>query len=69
MFVFDGGLLDESDVDALVLPAHELRSAALLTVAEARSRVRPRLADRVAAAIDAARDGVTALCDTGTRIA
>jgi 8-oxo-dGTP pyrophosphatase MutT (NUDIX family) len=69
MFVFDGGLLDASDVDGLVLDTRELRSAALLGLPDARALVQPRLAGRVAAALDAVRDGATALCETGVRVA
>jgi 8-oxo-dGTP pyrophosphatase MutT (NUDIX family) len=69
MFVFDGGPIDAAEVDALVLPEQELRSAALLGVDEARARVVPRLAGRVAAALDTVRTGGTTLCDNGTRIA
>ncbi len=69
MFVFDGGLVDPAQVDGLVLDTRELRSAALLSVPDARSRVAPRLAGRVAAALEVVRDGGTALCDTGVRVA
>lgn len=69
MFVFDGGVVDQAVVDALVLDTRELRSAALLSVEEARSRVAPRLAGRMAAALEAVREGTTALCETGVRVA
>ena len=69
MFVFDGGTIDPAEVDALVLDTRELRSAALLSVADARSRVQPRLAGRMAAALAAVHDGTTALCDMGVRVA
>ncbi|MCO1658054.1 NUDIX hydrolase [Pseudonocardia sp. S2-4] len=68
MFVFDGGTLEPSEVDGLVLDARELRSAALLSVADARALVTPRLADRMAAALAALHDGSTALCDDGVRV-
>lgn len=69
VFVFDGGMLDETDVEAMVLPPAELRSAGFYTLAEARERVKPLLADRVAAALQAVEQGVTALCDHGRRVA
>jgi ADP-ribose pyrophosphatase YjhB (NUDIX family) len=69
MFVFDGGRLDAADVEGIVLPEGELRSTALLSVDEARERVAPRLADRISAALEACKEGTTALCDTGVRVA
>jgi ADP-ribose pyrophosphatase YjhB (NUDIX family) len=69
MFVFDGGRLDQAEVDALVLDTRELRSAALMGVDEARPRVAPRLADRMASALAALHEGTTALCDDGVRVA
>ena len=69
MFVFDGGRLDPAEVDALVLQAGELRSAALMGVDDARSRVTPRLAGRVASGLAALHEGTTALCEDGVRVA
>lgn len=68
VFVFDGGVLDESDVVGMVLPGAEIVSAAFHTLAEARDRVKPLLADRIAAALEAVRQGVTALCEQGQRV-
>ena len=51
VFVFDGGLLDETDVLGMVLAEEEILSAGFYTLAEVRQRVKPLLADRVAAAL------------------
>lgn len=67
-FVFDGGTLDETDVVGMVLPEAELRSAGFYTPAEVRERVKPLPADRIAVALEAVEQGVTALCDHGRRI-
>jgi 8-oxo-dGTP pyrophosphatase MutT (NUDIX family) len=69
VFVFDGGVLDESDLAALVLADGEIVSADLHTLEQARARVKPLLADRLAAAVEAVREGVTALCEHGVRVA
>lgn len=69
VFVFDGGVLDETDVVGMVLPEMEVRSAGFYTLSEARDRVKPLLADRISVALQAIEQGVTALCDHGRRIA
>jgi ADP-ribose pyrophosphatase YjhB (NUDIX family) len=69
VFVFDGGVLDETDVVGMALPEQEIRSAGFYTLTEARQRVKPLLADRIAVALEAVEQGVTALCDHGRRIA
>ncbi len=68
-FVFDGGVLDETDLVGTVFPDGEIRSAGFHTVAEARGKVKPLLADRLAAALEAVELGVTVLCEQGRRIA
>ena len=68
-FVFDGGVLDEADVAELVLADGELLSAGFCGLAEVRERVKPLLADRLAVAVEAAEEGVSALCEQGRRIA
>jgi hypothetical protein len=68
MFVFDGGVLPECDLVGLVFPDAEIVSAAFVTIAEARTKVKPALADRLAAAVEAAELGVTSLCEQGRRV-
>jgi 8-oxo-dGTP pyrophosphatase MutT (NUDIX family) len=68
-FVFDGGMLDASDLDTVVFADGEILSAGFHTLDQARAKVKPLLADRLAAAVDAAREGVTALCENGVRVA
>lgn len=69
VFVFDGGMLNEADLVGLVFPDAEIVSAGFHTLAEARDKVKPLLADRLATAAAAAEQGVTALCEQGHRIA
>ena len=69
MFVFDGGVLDETDAVGMVFPDAEIVSAGFYTPAEAREKVKPLLADRLAAALEAVDQGATALCEQGRRIA
>jgi 8-oxo-dGTP pyrophosphatase MutT (NUDIX family) len=67
-FVFDGGQIDESDLDGLVL-GPEIVSARLCTADDVRQLAWPLLADRVAAAVAAAAAGAPALCERGKRVA
>ena len=69
VFVFDGGTLDETDLAGLVLADGEIRSAEFCTVADVRKHTKPLLADRLAVAVEAAEQGVTALCEQGRRVA
>jgi hypothetical protein len=69
VFVFDGGVLEEADVAGMVFPDMEVVSAAFHTLVEARGKVKPLLAHRLAAALEAVEQGVTALCEQGRRIA
>jgi 8-oxo-dGTP pyrophosphatase MutT (NUDIX family) len=69
VFVFDGGVLDETDVVGMVFPDAEILSAGFHTVPEARAKVKPLLADRLGVALEAVEQGVTALCEQGRRIA
>lgn len=69
IFVFDGGVLEEAD-DTEFLPVDgEVVSIAFCNPTEIRQRTKPVLADRLAAAVDAAERGDTALCEQGHRIA
>lgn len=69
VFVFDGGVLDETDVVGMVFPDGEILSAGFHTVPEARVKVKPLLADRLGVALEAVEQGGTALCEQGRRIA
>ncbi|MCU1645403.1 MAG: ADP-ribose pyrophosphatase [Nocardia sp.] len=69
VFVFDGGVLAEDETASLVLRDGEILSASFHTLEQAGARVKPLLADRLSAALTAAREGVTALCEQGRRIA
>jgi 8-oxo-dGTP pyrophosphatase MutT (NUDIX family) len=68
VFVFDGGVLDEADLVGMVFPDAEILSAGFHPLAEARGKVKPLLADRLAAALEAVELGVTVLCEQGRRI-
>lgn len=69
VFVFDGGVLDETDVVGMVFPDAEILSAGFHALPEARARMKPLLADRIGVALEAVEQGVTALCEQGRRIA
>jgi 8-oxo-dGTP pyrophosphatase MutT (NUDIX family) len=69
VFVFDGGVLSEDDVAGFRLADGEIVSAEFHPIEHARKLVKPLLADRVAVAVDAARQGITALCEHGVRVA
>jgi 8-oxo-dGTP pyrophosphatase MutT (NUDIX family) len=69
VFVFDGGVLDETDLVGMVFGDGEILSAGFHTVQQARAKVKPLLADRLAAALEAVEQGVTVLCEQGRRIA
>jgi 8-oxo-dGTP pyrophosphatase MutT (NUDIX family) len=69
VFVFDGGVLDETDLTGVVFPDGEILSARFHTVTEARGKVKPLLADRLVAALEAVEQGTTALCEQGLRVA
>ncbi|HWD82383.1 MAG TPA: hypothetical protein VG497_25970, partial [Kribbella sp.] len=68
VFIFDGGVLAESEVAALTFPDGELLSAGFYTLAEARARLKPLLADRIAVALEAVQDNTTAVCHRGERV-
>ncbi|MGH3803842.1 MAG: NUDIX domain-containing protein, partial [Pseudonocardiaceae bacterium] len=68
VFVFDGGMLDETTVEQMVFPDGEIVSASFHALVEARSKVKPLLADRLDAALKAVEQGVTVLCEQGHRI-
>jgi 8-oxo-dGTP pyrophosphatase MutT (NUDIX family) len=69
VFVFDGGVIEETALVGMVFPDAEILSASFYTIVEARGKVKPLLADRLAVALQAAEQGVTALCEQGHRVA
>lgn len=62
-------MLDETDLVGMVLAEDEILFAGFHTLAEVRERVKPLLANRLAAALEAVYQGVTALCEQGFDIA
>lgn len=69
VFVFDGGVLTQSDVDKMEFVDGEILSAGFYDLAEARPLLRPRMAGRVEAALTALRTGTTVLCEQGRPVA
>ncbi|MEV0108115.1 NUDIX hydrolase [Nocardia sp. NPDC050799] len=68
VFVFDGGVMAERDVAGMTFREGEILSAGFHTLQEAAERVKPLLADRLAAALSAAQEGATVLCEQGRRL-
>jgi len=68
IFIFDGGILDERDLAGLVVADAEILSVGLHTLAEARGKVKPLLADRLEVAVEAAAHRFTALCEQGHQV-
>lgn len=68
VFVFDGGVLEETDVSGMVFADGEVLSAGFHTLMELRGKVKPLLADRLAAALNAVEQGVTVLFEHGLPI-
>ncbi len=64
VFIFDGGHLEEADLADLVFADGEILSARFHTMEQARTKVKPLLAARLAA-VEAAHQGVSALCEDG----
>ena len=68
MFIFDGGLLEQSQTERILLPPEELRSWAWCTPEVAGARLSELLARRVAAARAAAADGATVYLQNGYKV-
>ncbi|WP_199443895.1 NUDIX domain-containing protein [Umezawaea beigongshangensis] len=64
-FVFDGGVIAQTEVDGIDSTDPEVRSVALSTLAEAEALLKPTLHARITAALHAARSGTLVLCDAG----
>ncbi|WP_239003875.1 NUDIX domain-containing protein [Nocardia panacis] len=69
IFLFDGGLITDADLASMVLADNEILSARFLSLDQARARVKPLLADRLAAALNAVEGGGTVICEQGRPIA
>lgn len=68
-WIFDGGQVTDDDVDRFAVDGTEVRSVRLCRPDEVRRRVRPSLARRVLAALDAVRTGRgPTLCDNGVPV-
>ncbi|WP_338073268.1 NUDIX hydrolase [Kibdelosporangium phytohabitans] len=65
VFVFDGGVLSQSEVDKLEFVDGEILSAGFYDIGQARKLLRDRLAGRVEAALSALQSGTTVLCEQG----
>lgn len=68
VFVFDGGLLEETDLVGFAFNDGEILSAHLCTEEQVRASVKPLLADRIASALHAVNTGRTVLCEQGRPI-
>ncbi|MQA11134.1 MAG: NUDIX domain-containing protein [Pseudonocardiaceae bacterium] len=67
-FVFDGGQLDQATVAELALTDPEIVSVRLCSLDDVASRVKPSLAARLRATLEALADGTTVLCEEGNPI-
>jgi 8-oxo-dGTP pyrophosphatase MutT (NUDIX family) len=65
VWVFDGGVIDDREVAGLAVDGDEIISATFHTLREAGARVKPLLADRLAAAVAALDSEATVLCENG----
>ncbi|OXM50314.1 NUDIX hydrolase [Amycolatopsis thailandensis] len=68
-FIFDGGLISDEDVAQLNITDPEIVSARLMTLDDAAPKLKPILARRVAAALDAARSAKLVTCEDGRPVA
>jgi 8-oxo-dGTP diphosphatase len=65
MLVFEGGTLNSSDFDAIVLPAEELLGFKMCTLSDIATKVSPRMMRRLAAALTAIEAGTVAYLEDG----
>jgi 8-oxo-dGTP pyrophosphatase MutT (NUDIX family) len=68
-FIWDGGVLSERDRDLVELTDPEIVALEFRAVTDVAGRVKPRLARRLTAALEAAEHGGPALCADGQRVA
>ena len=63
--VYDGGVLDTRDIDAITVPDGELAGFAFVSPDQVPRRVTPLVARRIAASLDAVADGTVASLENG----
>jgi 8-oxo-dGTP pyrophosphatase MutT (NUDIX family) len=68
-FVFDGGVITHQDVAQLTLTDPEILTVGLYDLSEVPTKVKPSLAGRITAALEAVQAGGIALCESGKRVA
>lgn len=68
-FVFDGGTITPAEVAALRPTDPEIAHVGLYTLAEASERVKPELAGRLRAALNALVSGNAVMCEAGRPVA
>ncbi|WP_020498818.1 NUDIX domain-containing protein [Sciscionella marina] len=67
-WVFDGGLITESEVKALELTDPEIHSVTLHHLDEVADQTKPDLIRRIAVALEVVNTGGFALCENGERV-
>jgi 8-oxo-dGTP pyrophosphatase MutT (NUDIX family) len=67
-FVWDGGLVTEDDVKGLVLTDPEILSVRLCELSAIEALVKPALAGRIAASLDALDRGSVVFCEDGRQV-
>lgn len=68
-FIMDGGTVTQQEIEQLRITDPEIVSIALLPLEDALAKVSPVLAKRLTVALDVARTGEVALCNSGKRVA
>ncbi|GAB3914674.1 NUDIX domain-containing protein [Kibdelosporangium lantanae] len=68
-FIFDGGLVAEDAVAVLTSADPEILSVGLYALDDVVDKIKPRLAGRITAALEAIGSGGLALCENGQRVA
>jgi 8-oxo-dGTP pyrophosphatase MutT (NUDIX family) len=66
--VWDGGVLTDAEFDGLTLTDPEIKSLKFCTPDEVAELVRPRMAGRIAAALNGLTGGFVALCERGRMV-
>ncbi|MFD1145642.1 NUDIX domain-containing protein [Saccharothrix hoggarensis] len=69
LYLFDGGLINQTDRDSMVFRDGEVLAADFWDLNEARAQMKSLVADRVAAGLEALAEGVTVWCEHGRRVA